>query len=350
MLPRLFVAPGNADPIARHNWVATQKEALSFGPTDAAGSFLPVLLARLGASNIQVGLLSAIPNLAGFLLAVPVGHFLQGRRNVVPWYSRGRFINQLVLPAIGVALVAMPTVDVVPVIIVLVGLSAIVGSFANFSFYAVMDGLSGPHGRYELMGRRWGMKGACDGGQPGGHRLDPGRGPVSPQLPAGVHRHGRCRGLRVPVLAHLPDPGSAAPPEGRRAPVAFGSSTRVRPRGRRPTPFRRVPRPARGLQRRAEHGRAADPALLRPEPRRERRLDRPDRHHAGGAHDDGLLPLAADGAAPRCHRVGPRDLDARRGGLSGSACRHAGGARWSQRGWASTGSASRGSSLACSTS
>lgn len=160
-LPRLFVAPANLPPDTRHNWKATQKEGVAFGPMDAAGSFLPVLLARLGASNVQVGLLSAIPNLAGFLLAIPVGHFLQGRRNIVPWYSRGRFVNQLVIPAIGISLLLLPPEQVVPVIIVLVGLSAVVGSFANFSFYTVMDGLSGPNGRYELMSRRWAMKGAA---------------------------------------------------------------------------------------------------------------------------------------------------------------------------------------------
>ncbi len=159
MRPRLIVSPAHLPADTRHNWTASQKEGLSFGPTDAAGSFLPVLLARLGASNVEVGLLSAIPSLAGFLLAVPIGQFLQGRRNVIPWYSRGRFINQLVLPAIGIALVVLPADQAVPVILVLVGLSACVGSFANFCFYTVMDGLSGPNGRYELMGRRWGMKG-----------------------------------------------------------------------------------------------------------------------------------------------------------------------------------------------
>lgn len=161
LLPRLFLSPGNAPADTRRNWVATQKEALAFGPTDAAGSFLPVLLARLGATNVQVGLLTAIPALAGFLLAVPVGHYLQGRRNAVPWYSRGRFINQLALAAIGFALVVVPLDRVVPVILVIIGISAVIGSFANFSFYAVMDGLSGPNGRYELMSRRWGMKGAA---------------------------------------------------------------------------------------------------------------------------------------------------------------------------------------------
>ena len=159
MVSRLLVVPANLPADTRHNWKATQKEAVAFGPTDAAAAFLPVLLARLGASNIQVGLLSAIPNLMGFLLAVPVGHFLQGRRNALPFYSRGRFVNQLTLAAIGLSLVVVPLERVVPVILAIVGIGAIVGTFPNFSFYAVMDGLSGPNGRYELMGRRWGIKG-----------------------------------------------------------------------------------------------------------------------------------------------------------------------------------------------
>jgi hypothetical protein len=159
VLSRLFVVPANLPADTRHNWRATQKEAIAFGPTDAAASFLPVLLARLGATTVQVGLFSAIPNLAGFLLAVPVGHFLQGRRNALPFYSRGRFVNQLTLAAIGLALVVVPLDRVVPVILAIVGLGAILGTLPNFSFYAVMDGLSGPNGRYELMGRRWGIKG-----------------------------------------------------------------------------------------------------------------------------------------------------------------------------------------------
>ena len=158
-LPSLFVDPAGAPAQTRHNWLATQKEGLSFGPTDAAASFLPVLLARLGASNVEVGLLSAIPNFAGFLLSVPVGHFLQGRRNAVPWYSRGRFLNQLSLAAIGFALVVVPLDRVVPVILGIIAVGSVIGSFANVTFYAVMDGLSGPRGRYELMSRRWGLKG-----------------------------------------------------------------------------------------------------------------------------------------------------------------------------------------------
>ena len=159
--PRLFIAPANASAVTRHNWHATQKEAIAFGPTEAASSFLPILLARLGASNLEVGLLSTIPNIAGFLLALPIGHFLQGRRNVVPWYAWGRLIGQLALALMGIVLILLPDRRAVPVILAILAVAAVVGSFANFSFYVVMDGLAGLKGRYELMGRRWGIKAAA---------------------------------------------------------------------------------------------------------------------------------------------------------------------------------------------
>ncbi|MBM4407617.1 MAG: MFS transporter [Chloroflexi bacterium] len=161
MPPRLFIAPGNAPPDVRHNWLATQKEAVAFAPVEAAASFLPVLLARLGASSLQVGLLAAIPNLTGFLLAIPIGTFLQGRRNVVPWYAWGRLVGQLGIGAIGVTLILLPDERAIPWVLGIVAVAAVVGSFANFTFYVVMDGLSGPNGRYELMGRRWGIKAAA---------------------------------------------------------------------------------------------------------------------------------------------------------------------------------------------
>jgi MFS family permease len=158
---RLFITPANASADTRHNWVATQKEAISFAPTEATASFLPILLARLGASNLQVGLLSTIPSLAGFLLAIPIGHFLQGRRNVVPWYAWGRLIGHLTIGVTGAVLVLLPDGRAVPVILAMVLVSALAGSFANFSFYVVMDGLAGAAGRFELMGRRWGIKAAA---------------------------------------------------------------------------------------------------------------------------------------------------------------------------------------------
>ena len=41
------------------------------------------------------------------------------------------------------------------------GLAALFHAFADLSFWAVMDGVAGPGGRFELIGHRFGLKGAA---------------------------------------------------------------------------------------------------------------------------------------------------------------------------------------------
>ena len=48
-------------------------DAIGVGITAGVGSFLSVFLVRLGATDFQVGLLTAMPALTGMLLAMPVG-------------------------------------------------------------------------------------------------------------------------------------------------------------------------------------------------------------------------------------------------------------------------------------
>src|SRR6185503_3599514 len=73
-----------------HNWRLVQVDSVFIGIVTASGTFLPVFLLRLGASANDVGLLTALPALTAFALAIPFGRWLQGRRNIVPWYSRMR--------------------------------------------------------------------------------------------------------------------------------------------------------------------------------------------------------------------------------------------------------------------
>ena len=62
------------------------------GITAGVGSFLSVFMVRLGATDFQVGLLTAMPALTGMLLAMPVGEFLSRRTHIVPWFARSRFV------------------------------------------------------------------------------------------------------------------------------------------------------------------------------------------------------------------------------------------------------------------
>ena len=160
-LPRrfsIFVHPTDGTPERTHNWVASQQEALFFGAVEAAYAFVAVLLVRLGASNLEVGILTALPNLAVFLLAVPFASFVQTRRNAVPWYARGRALGQLVIPAVGVAVLVAPADLVIPLALVCAAACALFQAFADLVFWVVMDGVNGPGGRYHLLGHRLGLK------------------------------------------------------------------------------------------------------------------------------------------------------------------------------------------------
>src|SRR5262245_58517363 len=88
-------APADATPIQSQNFLNVQIDAIGIGLASAAAPFLPVFLARLGATHFQVGLLTAMPAMTGFLLAIVIGRFLQSRRNIVPWFSGARLLTNL---------------------------------------------------------------------------------------------------------------------------------------------------------------------------------------------------------------------------------------------------------------
>src|SRR5262245_57143554 len=95
-IPRWSTAPKSASPTRRHNYAAIQRESAAMGIVNAASVFMPVFLVRIGGTNFEVSLLTAIPAFTGFLLAIPIGAWLQRQRNVVPWYSASRGLGQLV--------------------------------------------------------------------------------------------------------------------------------------------------------------------------------------------------------------------------------------------------------------
>jgi Na+/melibiose symporter-like transporter len=84
--------PDRSLEIRKRNFSNIQVDAVGVGLVSAAAPFLPVFLARLGASNFQVGLLTSMPGMAGLILAFFVGRFLQTRRKIVPWFSLSRLM------------------------------------------------------------------------------------------------------------------------------------------------------------------------------------------------------------------------------------------------------------------
>src|ERR1700694_5434802 len=77
-------------------------DGIGVGIASAAAPYLPVFLARLGADNFAVGLLTSMPALAGLIFAVPIGQFLSRQKNIVPCYSDVLFFGPLCYSVTGI--------------------------------------------------------------------------------------------------------------------------------------------------------------------------------------------------------------------------------------------------------
>jgi MFS family permease len=146
-------------PDEARRYTLVQIDSVFVGIVAAAGTFLPVFLVRLGASGTAVGLLTSIPAFAAFTLAIPFGRWLQGRRNIVPWYSRLRLAGWLGYGVMGVASALLPANLAVPVILCVWAVASLPAAAGIVAFPIVMDGAAGPHGRFDLLGRRWAISG-----------------------------------------------------------------------------------------------------------------------------------------------------------------------------------------------
>jgi Na+/melibiose symporter-like transporter len=156
---RWSAAPPDVTGVQRRNFINVQVDGIGVGLASAAAPFLPVLLTRLGASNFEVGLLTAMPAITGLLLAMAIGRFLQRQRQIVPWYSRARFIYLMSYALTGVALIAAPPQYQVSAVLIIWALATLPSIILNVCFSVVMNAIAGPKGRYELMSRRWSVLG-----------------------------------------------------------------------------------------------------------------------------------------------------------------------------------------------
>ena len=152
-------APEGATPVQRRNYLLVQIDGFGVGLEVAAATFLPVFLARLGASNFEIGLLTAMPAFTGLLLSIPAGRFLQSHGNVVAWHSRTRLLYVSSYAVIGVASLVLPGPYVIPALLAIRMVATFSLTLLAVAFTVVMNAVAGPTGRYALMSRRWSIGG-----------------------------------------------------------------------------------------------------------------------------------------------------------------------------------------------
>ena len=101
-----------------------------------------MFLVRLGVTDFQVGLLTAMPALTGMLLAMPVGEFLARRTHIVPWFARSRFLVLICYLLTGLAPFFIP--NRAPGAILLIwALATLPQTLVTVGFTVVMGGSPG---------------------------------------------------------------------------------------------------------------------------------------------------------------------------------------------------------------
>jgi MFS family permease len=140
--------------VQSHNIRRVLIDGIGVGISSAAAPYLPVFLARLGADNFAIGLLTSMPALAGLIFAVPLGHFLARQRNIVPWYSLSRFLVVLCYTLTGLVPFFVTNYAVLMILLIW-ALATIPQTIVNVGFTVVMAGVAAPEGRFYLMSRRW---------------------------------------------------------------------------------------------------------------------------------------------------------------------------------------------------
>lgn len=149
---RRLIAP--ADSLYERNARNVMIDGIGVGLVNGIGTFLSVFLVRLNAPNLLVGLLTSLPAIVGALLALPIGQFLQGQRNLIAWYSRSRLWVLSSYALIG--LVPFFAGVYTPRVILLIwAIASVPQVIVNVTFTLVMSAVAGPSKRIQLMSRRW---------------------------------------------------------------------------------------------------------------------------------------------------------------------------------------------------
>lgn len=145
--------------VRKRNRRYVQIDAIGVALGNASSPFLPVFLTRMGASNVQVGLLSSMPGITGLILALLVGSFLQSRRNIIPWFSTARLLVISAYALTGLAPFLVPREYVVLAVLIIWAAATLPQTMVNVAFSVVMNSIAGPDGRFDLMSRRWSILG-----------------------------------------------------------------------------------------------------------------------------------------------------------------------------------------------
>lgn len=158
-LLRWFSNPNVPPNVDRKNFFYVQIDAIGIGLANAASPFLPVFITRLGGTNIEVSLLTAMPAMTGLIFALIAGRMLQRQRNVVPWFSFARLLVVSSYALTGIVPFFFDGDQLISAILIIWAAATLPQTIVAICFSVVMNAVAGPASRFELMTRRWSIMG-----------------------------------------------------------------------------------------------------------------------------------------------------------------------------------------------
>lgn len=159
-LLRWFRNPNIPSSVDRKNFIYVQIDGIGIALANAASPFLPVFLARLGGTTLQVSLLTSMPAVTGLFFALVAGRILERQKNVVPWFSFSRLLVVSSYALTGIVPFFFEGDQLITAILLIWAAATLPQTIVSICFSVVMNAVAGPESRFELMTRRWSIMGA----------------------------------------------------------------------------------------------------------------------------------------------------------------------------------------------
>ncbi len=160
---RLLLGHGSQT-VEDRNYRNLMLSGLWFGPVDGGiFNFLPVFLARLGASASLISLLTSAPSFLGILTYLPGGAYVERQRDLVRVLVRAVFVSRLFYPLIALVPLVVPGQLQPSVIVLLWTLAALPSAIHIPAFAAMMQRAIPVERRARFNGTRWGLMSLVSG-------------------------------------------------------------------------------------------------------------------------------------------------------------------------------------------
>ena len=148
--------------VQRRNLLYIVLDGMAIGLMSAAGTFVSVLVIRLGASPVWVSLLSSLPNAVGLGMTLPWSRFAERQARPQVLFAWSRLAVHLVYPMVALVPFVLTWHASAQVIVVVWSLSAFPSSLSNLMFTIVMGHAATPERRAFQMSRRWMFMGVAN--------------------------------------------------------------------------------------------------------------------------------------------------------------------------------------------